>query len=364
MYRHGDAFTRIRPTKLNFYLRCMKEFGFAPEDVLAGTGVSVTDLQDRYTLVDIPAYIRVVANMMALTRMPELAFALGNALRLADLGILGHAITTCNNAAHGFAVWQKYNWLFFGAFFSSEVTVGADTLSFESVPRVSLYPQLLQFFIEEKLVIEGKLFRQFNNCQVRIQSFSTTYGPPPHAHLYKKILPPDRVYFNAAKILLVQDRDEEYEGKPFEGADPESHDVCIRYLDEISTVAYTQTTLAARVRHDINRHLPGLLSLDNMARLSKMSRRTFCRNLEAEDTSYQKLLAEVRETAAKNLLVTTRMSVDDVGGQLGFENPASFRRAFKQWTGMTVSAYRKQSRSRFRNRNHPRGQPLELETTQ
>ncbi|MFA5631574.1 MAG: AraC family transcriptional regulator ligand-binding domain-containing protein [Porticoccaceae bacterium] len=347
MYRQDDAFTKIRPTKLNFYVRCMEELGFSADDLLSGTGLSKDGLKDRYALVEIPDYIRVVSNMMALTRMPELAFELGNALRPADLGILGHAITTCNNAAHGFQVWQQYNWLFFGSFFSSIETLGDNTASYEFVPRVKLLPHLLQFFLEEKLIIEGKLFRQFNNCTIRIRAFSATYGPPPHARLYQKILPAGNIHFNAARIVFVQDRDDAYENKPFDGADPESHEVCIRYLDEISNTVYTHTTLAAKIRHQIDKHLPRSFSLDDMAALLKLSRRTLCRKLLEERTSYQALLSEVRESTAKNLLVTTRMSVDEIGAHIGFENTASFRRAFKQWTGVTIGDYRQQSRSLF-----------------
>jgi len=325
----------------------MEGLGFSASDLLSGTGLSKKGLQDRYALVEIPDYIRVVSNMMALTRKPELAFELGNALRPADLGILGHAITTCNNAAHGFKVWQQYNWLFFGSFFSSIETLDDSTASYEFVPRVKLLPHLLQFFLEEKLIIEGKLFRQFNNCTIRIRAFSTTYSPPPHAELYKKILPAGNIYFNAAKILFVQDRDEAYENKPFDGADPESHDVCIRYLEEISHTVYTHTTLAAKIRHLIDTHLPCLFTLDEMAARLTLSRRTLCRKLADERTSYQTLLSEVRASAAKSLVATTRMSVDEIGAYIRIEISSSLRRAFKQWTDMTISDYKQQSRSRF-----------------
>jgi AraC-like DNA-binding protein len=261
--------------------------------------------------------------------------------------VLGHAITTCDNTAHAVDVWHKYNWLFFGSFFDSTERITDDIVTYEFAPRVNLLPHLLQFFLEEKLVIEGKPFRKFNNCTIRIRSFSTTYAPPPHADRYYAVLPPGGVHFNAPKILFMQDSDEAYETKPFEGADPESHEVCVKYLNEISSAFYSRTSFSAKILYLFDKHFPYLLSLDDMAELLNTSRRTLCRNLSKEKTTYQNLLSEIREETAKNLLATTRMSVDEISSYLGFENSASFRRAFKQWTGETIGDYKNNSRSLY-----------------
>lgn len=71
-----------------------------------------------------------------------------------------------------------------------------------------------------------------------------------------------------------------------------------------------------------------------------MSKRTFCRHLEAEQTSYKLLLAEVREELAKNYLLTTAMTTDEIAQLLGFKETSSFCKAFKQWTGITTTYYR------------------------
>jgi AraC-like DNA-binding protein len=57
-------------------------------------------------------------------------------------------------------------------------------------------------------------------------------------------------------------------------------------------------------------------------------------------TSYQELLDETRHDDARRLLETTRLSMEEVAGKLGFADVRSFRRAFKRWTGVSPGSYR------------------------
>lgn len=73
-----------------------------------------------------------------------------------------------------------------------------------------------------------------------------------------------------------------------------------------------------------------------------MSPRTLFRRLEDEGTSFRKLVDEVRETLAQELLVTAGMTTEQVARRLGYAEPTSFVRAFKRWTGHTPQRYRAQ----------------------
>ena len=54
-------------------------------------------------------------------------------------------------------------------------------------------------------------------------------------------------------------------------------------------------------------------------------------------------LWELRMTYAQELLKTTDLSVDEISLKVGYQNPSSFRRKFKQATGITPSSYRTNS---------------------
>ena len=255
----------------------------------------------------------------------------------------GHTVSACGNTAEASRVCQKYNPLFFGNLLLTRETTANGLRIFEYTPRVKLLPHLLQFFVEEKISVEVSLFKHFNPGQISSRYYRVIYPPPPHAALYEKLLGAP-VTFGAESISFAIDTTEEYLGEPFPGADPETLEVCSSYLDQVTAAASTHTSTSARTRHLILERFPKVLSVEEMAREFRWSSRTFCRNLEAENTSYQQLLARVREQTAKNYLVTTNLSVDEISLLLGFGDSGSLRRAFKLWTGMTISQYRAGSR--------------------
>jgi len=76
------------------------------------------------------------------------------------------------------------------------------------------------------------------------------------------------------------------------------------------------------------------------AKLNTTSR-TLRRKLQAEGTSYQGILAEVRCQLAKEYLRTTRLSTEDIADVLGFSDAANFRHAFRRWTGKPTSEFRR-----------------------
>ena len=50
---------------------------------------------------------------------------------------------------------------------------------------------------------------------------------------------------------------------------------------------------------------------------------------------------ELRVEAARHLLEAGAAGVDDVGFEVGYEDPTFFRRLFRRTTGMTPAAYRR-----------------------
>ena len=56
----------------------------------------------------------------------------------------------------------------------------------------------------------------------------------------------------------------------------------------------------------------------------------------------------LRIEEAKEMLETSVEAIDKIGREVGYEDPASFRRIFKRKVGLTPSIYRRKfSRSRF-----------------
>lgn len=100
-------------------------------------------------------------------------------------------------------------------------------------------------------------------------------------------------------------------------------------------------TTAKRVRAALLEGLPsGQISMEAIGGKLAVSKRTLQRRVEAEGTNYQEILKETREELARHYLERTALPVAEIAFLLGFDEPNSFYRAFRTWTGATPDAIR------------------------
>ncbi|MBN8885211.1 MAG: AraC family transcriptional regulator [Rudaea sp.] len=100
-------------------------------------------------------------------------------------------------------------------------------------------------------------------------------------------------------------------------------------------------TTAQRVRAALLEGLPsGLVTMEAVARKLVLSKRTLQRRIDAEGTSYQEILKQTREALARHYLEKTALPAAEISFLLGFDEPNSFYRAFRTWTGTTPDSVR------------------------
>jgi AraC family transcriptional regulator len=84
------------------------------------------------------------------------------------------------------------------------------------------------------------------------------------------------------------------------------------------------------------------LSLKELAAASYLSTFHFARLFKKlTGTSPHAYLASLRATTAQKLLAETDLSINEIGGRVGYTNPSHFSKAFRQVTGLTPRAFRK-----------------------
>jgi len=74
-----------------------------------------------------------------------------------------------------------------------------------------------------------------------------------------------------------------------------------------------------------------------------ISVRTLQRKLAEENSSYKDVLNELRQELALHYVQNSSLTFDVIAKKLGFSEPRSFYRSFKQWTGKTASQIREAS---------------------
>ncbi|MEO7663919.1 MAG: helix-turn-helix domain-containing protein [Candidatus Limnocylindrales bacterium] len=98
----------------------------------------------------------------------------------------------------------------------------------------------------------------------------------------------------------------------------------------------------ARSQAWITDHYAATNPVAAMAAHAGLPRRTFGRRFRAATGTLPiDYVHELRVDEAKQRLETGRAAIDDIGAEVGYEDPTFFRRLFKRKTGLTPAAYRR-----------------------
>ncbi len=111
---------------------------------------------------------------------------------------------------------------------------------------------------------------------------------------------------------------------------------------DVMTIPGRDSSVERRVERLLgaeHRRLQRLLSLDEVAAELGISGQTLHRRLRDEGSSYQKIKDNYRREYALSALADQSLSIERLSQQLGFAEPRSFTRAFKQWTGQPPRSY-------------------------
>lgn len=97
-----------------------------------------------------------------------------------------------------------------------------------------------------------------------------------------------------------------------------------------------------KVKHFVERNCYKKMSLKDAAEAVSLSPKYLSRIFQ-ENTGmrFSEYRIGKKVNAAKDLLMTTKMNINEVAYKMGYQNPESFIRIFKDITGQSPSAYRK-----------------------
>jgi AraC-like DNA-binding protein len=113
-------------------------------------------------------------------------------------------------------------------------------------------------------------------------------------------------------------------------------------LSRHSSLAFRAgASMHGRVRALLLQDLGRRPSLTAVAGRLQISERTLRRRLAQQGVSFRSLLDELRAQLAVRYLRETSMKNDDIADATGFRDPATFRHAFRRWTGRPPSVFRR-----------------------
>ena len=129
--------------------------------------------------------------------------------------------------------------------------------------------------------------------------------------------------------------------KPFLTANNVMLDYLEPQLKERLAEAMTSESFTGVVQQKLYQMIPsGAFGIEDIAASLGISSRTLQRNLTAEGTKFNQELHNVQKLLAFSYFKNPDLSTEEVAYLLGYAEVSSFSRAFKKWTGETITAYR------------------------
>jgi AraC-like DNA-binding protein len=206
-------------------------------------------------------------------------------------------------------------------------------VTFSGLPDTRPVPNLLMLFEHLFWVQIVRLGTREHIVPLMVQS--SVDVPDPAAYEDYLGVPVERAETNSITFTAADAR------RPFLSANDAMWDIfepeLRRRMDDLTREASFRERVRACLTEII---ASGHYSMNDVASKLAVSPRTLQRRLKQEGTSFQKELDDLREQLARHYLSTTDHSIAQVAFLLGYNEPNSFFRAFRTWTGDTPDSVR------------------------
>jgi AraC-like DNA-binding protein len=317
------------------------DVGLSATTLLEGSGLDASAVGSAETLTSIDQYLTVVRNLVRHYPGDDAGIRMGRRLPLSHYGMYSYAILCAATLRQACDIAIRYA-LLRGPMFDAEVEERAGTMTWIFRPRTEIAPADLG-----PRVFRTLLETQFMVCIVAMADVMRPECVP----LGARCSLPAPAYADAlaralgCPILFDQPVDElDYPrfwmDRAPRLASPLMAESACKTLDRQLKELKWSAGIARHVHEELTRTPGTFPTMEALACRLHMTSRHLRRKLEAQGTSYQAILASVRTAAAIDCLTASQLSTEDIASILGFSDAASFRNAFKRWTGKTPSQFR------------------------
>ncbi len=308
--------------------------GFAPADILSGISLDWEQLHSSNQFMGFEAMRKLIERGIELTQCPWLGLDVGLRTPASAHGTLGAAMIASRNLSSGMLLLQRY----------AALRQNLATLQFQYEPefaavldewmdlgsaREYLHCQLLGGLVQLLTALTGQELPPM----LRIE---WPFAKPEWAAEYQRIAHHNEFGFPQLRVVM----NKSLVNSPSLAADDDALQRLLRECDLQLQRLQAGGTLRQRVfshLQQVEGHMP---TLQDMAEKENLTERTFMRHLQAEGTSYQQLLDDVRQERACWLLEHTDTTVEAIAHALGYEDASNFSRTFKRWCGQTPREFK------------------------
>ena len=342
----GEGDLAISSDYLILLLELGVEFGLKQSELLLGSQLDTSIVIRPGISVGYKSFFKVVANFRAKQPDMSLAIVYGKRMTLSKHGALGIAARhsrTANDAASALVTYMSTRAEIFSVRRERNVESRRLYVDLEIESSDDVYFLILAYFISIEFVIR-QMLGYAGEIKTRIElpiKPELWYDQP----LEKNTVEIDKeaqgaeLHFSAQHCLLLWPTDILDDLLPLFDSDlvTMAQEVC---EDELKSILQPSSVsqVVARAFKDAEGSLP---TVDSIATTLNTSAATLKRKLKAEGHSFRDIKDEVLYNKAMKYLRDTQQSIELIAEQLGYSDASNFAKAFKGWSGISPSDFRK-----------------------
>ncbi|USA48216.1 AraC family transcriptional regulator [Acinetobacter sp. C26M] len=329
------------PSSVQLLIELGEQLGITPHNVLTGTGLNLSRLNDVNGVVTPDEEISVINHLIELLspHTAGLGLLAGFKHQLTTYGILGYALMSSATGLDAMKLVQHYlplTYTFVKINFHQENP--QCIISFTE--PAGLTSALQRFVVERAMAATARVIRDIYEDSFQLDAFHLQYSAPQHLFLQ---LPEQylgtAIIFNQKNNVLKFNAAQLNTQMPH--ANPNTAAMCERLCKELIRQRHTTLTTTMIVRDFLMNAPTGtLLKLNHIADRLHSSERTLKRRLQEENTTFRQIQNEALHQRANDLL-SGNLTLTQVAEHLGFSDLSTFSQAYKRWTGIAPSQFQK-----------------------
>lgn len=305
------------------------EHGVRPGHLLKQVGLPARVILEPTAWVARPLFLKLVNALPHLTGEPHMVLQIAERDPLEKLGMYGHAILNAHSLRHALTIAKERLALVQTGVRIDFVEQDSEArLRYEILGRPGENPEK---YIEGVLAFLLKI-PGLTGAKIPVRVCFTCERPRKTGEL-ERVFGPD-LSFRAPYNGFTFDRS--YLDLPLQRTMSEN---LFKQNGRLTTTPEEELVRAVRTTIDELMVRQSVPTLDLIARMFGLHKRTLQRRLDKWGTNFEVLLDQIRRERALESVLEGHRTMTDIAFFLGYSDPSHFIRAFRRWTGMTPRDY-------------------------
>ncbi|MBW2269963.1 MAG: AraC family transcriptional regulator [Deltaproteobacteria bacterium] len=314
----------------------LDEKGFSSEPIFRRCGIDPDLSPEGESHVSLTQFASLVTEALHITGDSGLGLEYGRRGRISHFGILGYALLSARDLRQAIELVSRY-YEIFDPVISFEFEIAPPDVCAKAVESTAL-GHFEIFAHEATLACTAAVARVLLKDPIVPTRLTLCYPEPPHSRRYAAVFgcPPEF----AAPYTSIH-FESKHLSAPLEFSDKEIAAICRQQCERSLHAFREHGGVILKVKEELLKTPGRFPKMDEVSANLGSSVRSLRRKLSENGATYQELLDQTRRDLAVDYLRNSLLTVEQIAELVGYGAAASFRKAFRRWTGKAPGEFRR-----------------------